>query len=616
MSNKKKYLQVFNYLKEFSELRSKSVRNIDFQENSYPEKIWLNDIPEDESFKNIIRENFNRDNDYWLEIPKPREPVEPQFAEPPPELKKWIDPSTLKKTSDEPKLHETIEIDGKTLSIKKFPQTRKKFEQYRDGKWLKDAINYNEKKESYEKLHDEYKKLDKVYRKLFLMYNRAQQFSEEYELVMGVGLLNFQKDRDSPKIFRHILTQRVEIDFKQSERSSSISITPDLESTLQIETDFILDLTEQFDPDNITAAEIAAKEYINEKKIDTVFDNSDETQYGLKMFAERVSSDGSYDNSIEKPNTNTPPAKPVILFSPALLLRKQSAKSFTTLYKKISNDIENESDGIEIPALNSLVGAKKDSASDFSDGESLASSPRDEPVLFPKEWNDEQIEIINKAGISHQVLVQGPPGTGKSHTIANLICHLLAYGKKVLITAYKKPALEVLKDKLPPEFQKLTVNFLGGDSSSVQDLESSVNSINEELSKGEDLNSYQVKIDELETRLKQTRESIAENTNKFIEIEKQDTRKLEINSQYRGTLMQVAEKLEADAPKHQWYQDTFDDVNNKKLLTDLGRFMELRDECERTDSPEFGNEIPNINRLPEPDEFTGYENFVDTLKKN
>ncbi|MGE5599552.1 MAG: hypothetical protein ACM3XS_09250 [Bacteroidota bacterium] len=33
--------------------------------------------------------------------------------------------------------------------------------------------------------------------------------------------------------------------------------------------------------------------------------------------------------------------------------------------------------------------------------------------------------------------MQGPPGTGKSHTIANLICHLLATGQWSLWT---KPA--------------------------------------------------------------------------------------------------------------------------------------------------------------------------------
>ena len=55
-------------------------------------------------------------------------------------------------------------------------------------------------------------------------------------------------------------------------------------------------------------------------------------------------------------------------------------------------------------------------------------------------------------------------------------------GKKILITAYTKRALEVLKGKLPEEFQSLVVNYLGNDSASISDLHSSVNAINDELS--------------------------------------------------------------------------------------------------------------------------------------
>ena len=49
---KDKYLQIFNYLKEFSKLRSNPVRDIDAQETQYPEKFWLNDIPENVLFEN------------------------------------------------------------------------------------------------------------------------------------------------------------------------------------------------------------------------------------------------------------------------------------------------------------------------------------------------------------------------------------------------------------------------------------------------------------------------------------------------------------------------------------------------------------------------------------
>ena len=33
----------------------------------------------------------------------------------------------------------------------------------------------------------------------------------------------------------------------------------------------------------------------------------------------------------------------------------------------------------------------------------------------------------------------GPPGTGKSHTIANVICHYLAKGRRVLVTSKGEP---------------------------------------------------------------------------------------------------------------------------------------------------------------------------------
>ena len=65
------------------------------------------------------------------------------------------------------------------------------------------------------------------------------------------------------------------------------------------------------------------------------------------------------------------------------------------------------------------------------------------------------IEILSIVLIrtKNGVLVQGPPGTGKSQTIANLICHLLALGKKVLVTSHAARALTVLKNKIPEEIR-------------------------------------------------------------------------------------------------------------------------------------------------------------------
>ena len=69
-------------------------------------------------------------------------------------------------------------------------------------------------------------------------------------------------------------------------------------------------------------------------------------------------------------------------------------------------------------------------------------------LFFPKPFNDEQVRIVQLLEVSDGVVVQGPPGTGKTHTIANVISHYLANGKRVLVTSMKDPALAVLRDQL------------------------------------------------------------------------------------------------------------------------------------------------------------------------
>lgn len=74
-----------------------------------------------------------------------------------------------------------------------------------------------------------------------------------------------------------------------------------------------------------------------------------------------------------------------------------------------------------------------------------------EELFFPLPYNHEQVTIVEQMERSAGVAVQGPPGTGKTHTIANIICHYLATGKKVLVTAKGEQALAVLQSKIPAE---------------------------------------------------------------------------------------------------------------------------------------------------------------------
>jgi very-short-patch-repair endonuclease len=87
--------------------------------------------------------------------------------------------------------------------------------------------------------------------------------------------------------------------------------------------------------------------------------------------------------------------------------------------------------------------------------------PVGERLLMPLPANEAQESIARRLAGHRNVAVQGPPGTGKTHTIRNLICHLMAHGKRVLVVAQKEDPLRVLRDGLPAEVQPLCLAVLG-----------------------------------------------------------------------------------------------------------------------------------------------------------
>jgi very-short-patch-repair endonuclease len=98
-------------------------------------------------------------------------------------------------------------------------------------------------------------------------------------------------------------------------------------------------------------------------------------------------------------------------------------------------------------------------------------------LYFPMAYNDEQVSIVQKLHANDGVVVQGPPGTGKTHTIANVICHYLAQGKRVLVTAKGESALAVLQEKLPEQIRPLSVALLSDERDGMKQFEHSIQTI-------------------------------------------------------------------------------------------------------------------------------------------
>ncbi len=68
--------------------------------------------------------------------------------------------------------------------------------------------------------------------------------------------------------------------------------------------------------------------------------------------------------------------------------------------------------------------------------------------ITPLSLSDTQQQVIKNIDNTKFVAVQGPPGTGKSQTIVNLVAHLVANGKTVLVASRMDKAVDVVADRL------------------------------------------------------------------------------------------------------------------------------------------------------------------------
>lgn len=95
-------------------------------------------------------------------------------------------------------------------------------------------------------------------------------------------------------------------------------------------------------------------------------------------------------------------------------------------------------------------------------------------LFFPKPFNDDQVQIIRRLEKSEGLVVQGPPGTGKTHSIANIISHMLATGKRVLVVSHGETALKVLRDHLPDGVRDLAISVTASEREGIKQVEKAV----------------------------------------------------------------------------------------------------------------------------------------------
>ena len=537
-----KAVRLVDYLLRLANLRAKLIRDI----AEYEKVLWLSDIPHERGcFTQAWGRDEEHEPDEWLEVQTRREPELPAV---PAQCRDWVSLPSLRNKNDLPELLPEItrqipnpvwregtdqpETIPQTERLEDHLEVGRAWDRYVEDKWLQ----WTEEHNVWEKVH-------KVYSALFAIHQEQLRLGEEYELVLGLGLLTWQTPTGQ-RVRRHLVVADAILEFEA--RLGKFTVRPHTEGArLRPELD-MLDIEEQpaRAEETAKASLVAAEDDPWEKGC---------VEGVLQSLVHSINSQGDYVESLEAKNIRAS-AKPVVEYAPALILRRRSAKGLTENLKRIKEQIEK---GEAIPgAFADLAEIRTKDSREPSDEPEETHISFDGEVFFPKPSNNEQRRIVDKIRAASSVLVQGPPGTGKSHTIANLICHLLATGQRTLITAKTPRALQVLEGLVPDELRPLCINLLGSGLEERRSLESSVGGILRQI---EDWNENRAKQErtELEERLRKLREEKVKVNRRLRDIRESETHTQSIaEGAYRGTAARIAEAVNRDRGDYEWFTDS------------------------------------------------------------
>jgi very-short-patch-repair endonuclease len=594
-----KAVRLIEYLIRIAHLRSRIIR--DFSE--YERVLWLHEIPHEKGcYTRLWGPEEEHDPDAWIEVQTAKEPKLPTV---PKVCRDWVIEESLHLTTDIPALHDEITKQEpnpawtkgsselafitKTEKLADYPEVTNTWQNYIEQNWMPWSL-----------LHKKWETIHNVYSQLFTIHQEQKRLGEEYELVVALGLLCWQTPQNQ-HVRRHLITAKATLEFEAS--LGRFTVHPAREGAqLTIEMD-MLDGEE-----HPAGAERAAKEGLQGAHDDPWEQAPIESV--LKGLVHSIKPDGEYREVIE-PASESISVKPIVQYAPALILRKRSIRGLTEILKNMKQSIEQ---GGRIPSEFADL-AEISNTADPQDkpDDDLGSDMVDTEVYFPKPANDEQRRIIEKFRTASGILVQGPPGTGKSHTIANLICHLLATGHRVLVTAKTPRALQVLEKLLPEEIRPLCVNLLGQGIDEQRSLELSVGRI---LNKHDEWDREKLirhgESEKIKAHLDELRREKVQLKRRIRDIRESETHTQVIaDGAYRGTAAQIARNVRKNEPLFGWFDDPI--PNGKECPFEvqyLTRFLTIL----RKLTPERRKDLSHL--IPDPNnDLPPQEDFENTVRQ-
>jgi very-short-patch-repair endonuclease len=376
------------------------------------------------------------------------------------------------------------------------------------------------------------------YGELFSAYVTASGNPEELELVMGVGCLAWTP-RNHPTVRRHLITVPVSIRFDDD--SGRLTVVPvEAGEPADVELD-MLDPGLVSNPQHVNDVRAQARQLethpLRRKEIGSL----------VRRLVHTLDAAGEYRDEDEPPE---PGPIAVAAFAPAVIMRRRSQRGLVETFQTIVAQLTEN--GTVPDGVRTLVDPdhRPEVAPEPAEG---ALVMVDDDAVLPLPVNDVQLRILRQVDTRAQTLVQGPPGTGKTHTAAALLSHLLAQGKRALVTAHTDRALREVRDKLPAAIKPLSVAVVGTSREDMSDLKVAVERIAAAATE-HDPEVAQATIAECLEAVEALRLRRSELHRELAEAREQEVRTHE-HAGYRGTLAAIAVRHRAESAHFTWLRE-------------------------------------------------------------
>lgn len=571
--------------------------------------LWIDDIPRNlpECRSAFHSENPKEFSDLWLEVRKKRAPTRPAVPEP---CKDWVRAKDLDQINKEPELLPEITVPVErpvpvvdVHSKESQPSVGKVHELRRledhpevQNLWLEYLVN---RWDPWAKEMRHYQEVQKIYEEVDFMRRRLEEAEERYDLVLAVGLLQW-RDPTGARVSRHLLTAAAEIHLDASRGILTVSPAATFDK-FRIE----LDMLELHDQPQLRNVEPKLDELLEDLDIQAW----DTQKIGviLRTIANCGPSGAQVDENSWQPADLVDESFRVV-YAPALVLRERRPTAYEELIIPFVSAYDKQPSPVATAPWERFLsegepgGLRGSGADGESDGSKLSGEEIGR-LFFPLPTNDEQREIAERLRVQPYLLVKGPPGTGKSHTIANLICHLLARGGRILITAHAPKALAVLRGLLPRDIRDLCVTSLGAARDDQRLLEESVRGILRRKNEWRGDAWAKEQIEKLENELRDLEEKRTLTERKLRECREAETHSHTLTGGYKGTAAQIARQLDKEQGEYDWFPElAVSDTRCPLSLTDIADVANCHARLTEEHLKELELEIGEF-ALPTPEEF-------------